>query len=271
MHAMGTAASAGAARRSAAPKPPTRAAAAPRRASVRVLARRGGGPSPFGGRGGMPGMGPPGGGGGAATAWDPENLLGAPKEGLIQRRMMAKQMEKDQEFAAAVSATKDDIRRQVLLRRSQRSPPDEPSELVEYFLNSDAEDMEYEVARCRWVPGTLCGEAGVLCVCVHSCMCVRMCAYVCVRGGCACASTRMLHARARMRMTMPWTLRGLGSEYAAAARAIPCFARPAPPAPKASTAARLQGCPQAEGCLQHHRRPNTDPAPSVKVCQHRSR
>lgn len=127
-----------------------RSAAAPRRAAVRVEAR-----GSFGGRGGMPMGGPPGMGGGGpgmgggGTSWDPENLLGAPREGLIQRRMMQKQMEKDREFAAAVTATKDDIRKQVLLRRSQRSPPDAHEELVEYFLNTDAEDMEFEVARCR--------------------------------------------------------------------------------------------------------------------------
>jgi hypothetical protein len=125
--------------------------AAPRRAaSLHVLARGGGyGRSTMGGgRGGM-GAGMGGRGPGGGTAWDPENLLGAPREGLIQRRMMQKQMEKDQEFAAAVSATKDDIRKQVLLRRSQRSPPDAPEALVEYFLNTDSEDMEFEVARCR--------------------------------------------------------------------------------------------------------------------------
>lgn len=144
MHALGTTPRAAA----GAPRPPraARRAAVSRRAAVAVAARRGGGM----GRGGMPPMGPPGGGGGGGTSWDPENLLGAPREGLIQRRMMAKQMEKDREFAAAVTATKDDIRKQVLLRRSQRAPPDDPSELVEYFLNTDAEDMEFEVARCRW-------------------------------------------------------------------------------------------------------------------------
>lgn len=118
------------------------------RAALRVHARGGGY-----GRGSMGPMGGGGGGGGSGagggTAWDPENLLGAPATGLIQRRMMQKQMEKDKEFATAVMATKDDIRKQVLLRRSQRSPPDEPSELVEYFLNTNAEDMEFEVARCR--------------------------------------------------------------------------------------------------------------------------
>lgn len=139
-------------------RPPLRRSRAP----LQVHARGGGyGRSTFGGGGmpgmgggggGMPGMGGGGGGAGAGgdTEWDPEKLLGPAGEfNHIQRNLMKKQMAKDQEFAAAVSATKDDIRKQVLLRRSQRSPPDEPSELVEYFLNSDAEDMEFEVARCR--------------------------------------------------------------------------------------------------------------------------
>lgn len=107
----------------------------------------------MGGRGMGGGMG--GGQGAGGTSWDPENLLGAPKTGLIERRMMQKQMEKDKEFATAISATKDDIRKQVLLRRSQRSPPDDPTELAEYFLNTNAEDMEFEVARCRWGSSTV--------------------------------------------------------------------------------------------------------------------
>ncbi|KXZ41137.1 hypothetical protein GPECTOR_740g899 [Gonium pectorale] len=45
--------------------------------------------------------------------------------------------------------TKDDIRRQVLTRREARTPPDEAVQLIEFMLNTDAEDMEYEVARCR--------------------------------------------------------------------------------------------------------------------------
>ncbi|GBF91992.1 hypothetical protein Rsub_04716 [Raphidocelis subcapitata] len=137
----------GGAAAAAAPAPPLRARRAAR-AALRVHARGGGfgrGAPPMGGGGGPGG----GGGGGGGTAWDPEGLLGAPREGLIERRMMQKQMEKDQEFAAAIMATKDDIRKQVLLRRSQRSPPDDPAELCEYFLSTNAEDMEFEVARCR--------------------------------------------------------------------------------------------------------------------------
>ena len=65
-----------------------------------------------------------------------------PKEGLIERRMMAKQMETDKKFAAAVTAAQDEDRKKLLLRRQSRNPPADHIELVEYFLNTQADDME---------------------------------------------------------------------------------------------------------------------------------
>jgi len=84
-----------------------------------------------------------------AVNFDPENLFKgvAPKDGLIERRMMAKQMDTDKQFAAVVSAAQDEDRKKVLFRRQSRTPPTDHIELVEFFLNTQADDMEV----CRWL------------------------------------------------------------------------------------------------------------------------
>lgn len=58
-------------------------------------------------------------------------------------------METDKKFAAAVLATKDEDKKKIMLRRESREPPEDNIELVEFFLNTPAEDMEWEMARCR--------------------------------------------------------------------------------------------------------------------------
>eukprot|EP00882_Tetradesmus_deserticola_P027750 GHRQ01030859.1.p1 GENE.GHRQ01030859.1~~GHRQ01030859.1.p1 ORF type:complete len:114 (-),score=3.38 GHRQ01030859.1:650-991(-) len=79
-----------------------------------------------------------------ATSYDPENLFAgsAPRQGIIERRLMSKQMETDKEFAKAVSMARDDDQKKVMLRRQSRQPPTDHVELVEYFLNTQADDME---------------------------------------------------------------------------------------------------------------------------------
>jgi hypothetical protein len=85
------------------------------------------------------------------ATWDPDNILtGPPAEDLIARRMLHKQVQNNKELAALVAQTQNVAEQQALARRATRSPPGEDNdELVEYFLNTMAEDMEYEVARCR--------------------------------------------------------------------------------------------------------------------------
>ncbi len=85
-----------------------------------------------------------------AVNYDPENMFKRPPEtGLIARRMTQKMMEQNREFAAEMQRTKDDLRRAVLTRREARNPPDDHIELIEYLLNTEAEDMQFEMARCR--------------------------------------------------------------------------------------------------------------------------
>jgi hypothetical protein len=72
-----------------------------------------------------------------------------PQTGLIDRKLMGERAATDQEYKAQVATfiqqQKDDRQK----RRDERTPPTDPHDLVEYFLNMDTEDMEYEVARCR--------------------------------------------------------------------------------------------------------------------------
>lgn len=82
-----------------------------------------------------------------AVNHDPENLFkGLPvAEGIIERRMMSKQMQTDKQFAAMVTAAQNDDRKKLLLRRQSRTPPTDHIELVEFFLNTEADDMEVRV------------------------------------------------------------------------------------------------------------------------------
>lgn len=84
-----------------------------------------------------------------AVTYDPDNILGPAQEGHISRRMLQKQMQQDAQLRATVQQAKDESRRQVIARRASRTPPNDHIGLIEYLLNSTAEDMEYEVARCR--------------------------------------------------------------------------------------------------------------------------
>lgn len=63
---------------------------------------------------------------------------------------MSKQMETDKDFAKAVAMARDEDHKKVMLRRQSRTPPTDNIELIEYFLNTQADDME--VGSCRPQP-----------------------------------------------------------------------------------------------------------------------
>ncbi|KAK9103233.1 hypothetical protein Sjap_020487 [Stephania japonica] len=83
------------------------------------------------------------------VTWDPEGLLGAPKTGHIARLEFKRRLERDAEareaFQQHVREEKD--RRRVL--RESRATPDGPEELIEYFLDTEAQELEFEIARLR--------------------------------------------------------------------------------------------------------------------------
>ncbi|XP_057477750.1 uncharacterized protein LOC130765362 [Actinidia eriantha] len=81
--------------------------------------------------------------------WDPEGLLGPPQTGHIARHEFRRRLESDaearEEFERQVREEK--ARRQAL--RESRVAPDTAAELVEYFLDTEAREIEFEIARLR--------------------------------------------------------------------------------------------------------------------------
>ncbi|CAL5432732.1 hypothetical protein HYC85_007243 [Camellia sinensis] len=81
--------------------------------------------------------------------WDPEGVLGPPQTGHLARREFKRRLEKDAEareaFQRQVREEKD--RRRAL--RQSRVAPDTPTELIEYFLDTEAQEIEFEISRLR--------------------------------------------------------------------------------------------------------------------------
>jgi hypothetical protein len=86
-----------------------------------------------------------------STSWDPENLFknSPASPGLIERKLMSQRTGEDQESKAAMESFMSAHKEEVQKRRESREVPDDPHDLVEYFLDTEAPDMSYEVARCR--------------------------------------------------------------------------------------------------------------------------
>lgn len=83
------------------------------------------------------------------VGWDPEGILGPPSGGHIARREFQKKFEEDSE-------QKEALERQLLQERDRRRAarearvvPDTAADLAEYFLETEAPEIEYEIARCR--------------------------------------------------------------------------------------------------------------------------
>ncbi|XP_042047340.1 uncharacterized protein LOC121793402 isoform X1 [Salvia splendens] len=81
--------------------------------------------------------------------WDPEGILGAPKPGHIAGLEFKRKLEKDSEakeaFERQVREEKDRMRK----LRESRVIPDTVEELVEYFLDTEAQMIEFEISRLR--------------------------------------------------------------------------------------------------------------------------
>jgi len=85
-----------------------------------------------------------------ATSWDPEGLFKTgPTPGIIDRKLMGQRAETDAEARSSISAFMALQKEETQKRRDARVVPDDPHDLVEYFLDTESGDMEYEVARCR--------------------------------------------------------------------------------------------------------------------------
>ncbi|KAK7252662.1 hypothetical protein RIF29_36773 [Crotalaria pallida] len=81
--------------------------------------------------------------------WDPEGVLGRPQSGHIARLEFRRRLEKDAEAREAFERqVREEKERREAVRQS-RVAPDTPQELIEYFLDTEAQDIEFEIARMR--------------------------------------------------------------------------------------------------------------------------
>ncbi|CAG9463721.1 unnamed protein product [Pedinophyceae sp. YPF-701] len=89
---------------------------------------------------------------GAEAAYDPEGLFENvyAEDDLIKKRFLARQQMSDEEKAEEDKKRREKIQKQIDERRAARSPPEgNPAALLQYFLDTEVTDMEYEVARCK--------------------------------------------------------------------------------------------------------------------------
>ncbi|XWS38512.1 hypothetical protein CRYUN_Cryun19dG0137600 [Craigia yunnanensis] len=85
----------------------------------------------------------------SCVQWDPEGILGAPKTGHLARLEFKRRLERDAEAREAFEQhLREEKERRRALRQS-REIPDTPAELIEYFLDTEAQEIEFEVARLR--------------------------------------------------------------------------------------------------------------------------
>ena len=165
-HCAGTAAAAAAARRVSS----KRRRAANKGASARLGGRGGAAPAErCGARAGAGAEAAPARAWGAATCgggarmardvrvrvgWDPENILGPPKAGHIDRRMFHRQLQKDDELKQKLEEETKKARAELLAKRAAREEaglpsPGEHEKAVEYLLETEAEEIPFEVARIQ--------------------------------------------------------------------------------------------------------------------------
>lgn len=83
------------------------------------------------------------------VGWDPEGLLGPPRGGHIARRSFQKTLEKDKAAKEAFEKQVQQERDARRAAREARSVPEANADLVNFFLDTEAQDIEYEIARCQ--------------------------------------------------------------------------------------------------------------------------
>ncbi|CAD6226691.1 unnamed protein product [Miscanthus lutarioriparius] len=85
----------------------------------------------------------------SCIGWDPEGILGAPQGGHIARLEFRRRLERDSE---ARDAFERQVREEKERRRNEREArviPDTDAGLVEFFLDTDAREIEIEIGRLR--------------------------------------------------------------------------------------------------------------------------
>ncbi|KAH7434286.1 hypothetical protein KP509_06G009400 [Ceratopteris richardii] len=85
----------------------------------------------------------------SCVGWDPEGILGPPTGGHIARRTFQKTFQSDE---AAKEAFEKQVQLEKESRRAARQArvvPETHPELVTFFMETEAQEIEYEIARCR--------------------------------------------------------------------------------------------------------------------------
>ncbi|KAL1187691.1 hypothetical protein V5N11_010947 [Cardamine amara subsp. amara] len=81
--------------------------------------------------------------------WDPKGLLGPAQTGHIARLEFKRRLERDSEAREAFQKQlREEKERREALRQA-RVVPDTSAELIEFFLDTEAQEIEFEIARLR--------------------------------------------------------------------------------------------------------------------------
>ncbi|BFG31479.1 hypothetical protein CerSpe_177530 [Prunus speciosa] len=85
----------------------------------------------------------------SCIGWDPEGVLGPPQTGHLARIEFKRRLERDADAREAFErqVIEEKERRRAL--RESRFAPDTAEELIEYFLNTEAREIEFEISRLR--------------------------------------------------------------------------------------------------------------------------
>lgn len=81
--------------------------------------------------------------------WDPEGILAPPSGGHLARQQFRKSLEKDSDAREAFERQVREEKERLQALRESRKVPETPKELIEYLLDTEAQDFEFEIARMR--------------------------------------------------------------------------------------------------------------------------
>lgn len=81
--------------------------------------------------------------------WDPEGLMPTREEGLIDRRMRERAAKQDEKYVETMKEQAAKLAKQDKKRRESRTPPTTSFGMIDFLLETPAEDVEFEIARNR--------------------------------------------------------------------------------------------------------------------------
>ncbi|XP_050377887.1 uncharacterized protein LOC126795111 [Argentina anserina] len=85
----------------------------------------------------------------SCVTWDPEGILGPPQTGHIARNEFQRRLEKDSDAREAFERQVMEEKERRRAVRESRVAPDTAEGLIEYFLDTEAREIEFEISRLR--------------------------------------------------------------------------------------------------------------------------